>query len=320
MAAADYGFARVRRRHDAHRGRIDRLRRRRDPGRQPRPAARRLGRALRAGLVAVRRDARGRARRRRLRRRASTPCCTRAGSITDDIEHVPGGKTFFWAGRYHRDINRATRCRPTSTCSRTSSRSCRRPRARRTSCSWPTSSPTCSARCASSASAARFVAMDSMNLWIDIAHDVAAADDRAGRLPDPQRRRAQAADGRAQPGRAPRARRSTWARGVVIAKQGEYGSAMFTRDGFFGLSAFPPADVVDPTGAGDTFAGGLVGYLAAHARRDRRRRCCAARWPTGPRCASFNVEELRRGASCTTLGGAEIDARVAALARLEARF
>ena len=35
----------------------------------------------------------------------STRCCTTAASITDDIEHVPGGKTFFWAGRYERDPN-----------------------------------------------------------------------------------------------------------------------------------------------------------------------------------------------------------------------
>src|SRR3712207_9451145 len=38
---------------------------------------------------------------------------------------------------------------------------------------------------------------------------------------------------------------------VVVAKQGEYGSAMFTADGFFGLPAYPTPDVVDPTGAGE---------------------------------------------------------------------
>ena len=49
---------------------------------------------------------------------------------------------------------------------------------------------------------------------------------------------------------------------VVVAKQGEYGSAMFTEDGVFGLPAYPTEDVVDPTGAGDTFAGGFMAYLA----------------------------------------------------------
>ena len=153
----------------------------------------------------------------------------------------------------------------------TSSPSCRRPRARPTSCSWPTSSPTCSARCASSATRRASSRMDSMNLWIDIARDVARAHDRAGRLPDPQRRRAQAAHRRAQPRSAPAHGALELGPRVVVAKQGEYGAAMFTREGFFGLPAYPTPDVVDPTGAGDSFAGGFVGYVAAHARRGRRR-------------------------------------------------
>ena len=48
----------------------------------------------------------------------------------------------------------------------------------------------------------------------------------------------------------------------VVIKRGEYGAAMFGRDMLFATPAFPLADVVDPTGAGDSFAGGFVGYLA----------------------------------------------------------
>ena len=48
---------------------------------------------------------------------------------------------------------------------------------------------------------------------------------------------------------------------VVIAKQGEYGAALFTEEGFFALPAYPLETVRDPTGAGDSFAGGLMGYL-----------------------------------------------------------
>ena len=51
---------------------------------------------------------------------------------------------------------------------------------------------------------------------------------------------------------------------MVVAKQGEYGAAMVTDEGFFGLPAYPLETVVDPTGAGDCFAGGLMGYIAAH--------------------------------------------------------
>jgi sugar/nucleoside kinase (ribokinase family) len=50
--------------------------------------------------------------------------------------------------------------------------------------------------------------------------------------------------------------------GRVIVKKGEHGAIFFSGDGFFAAPGFPTADVVDPTGAGDSFAGGLMGRLA----------------------------------------------------------
>lgn len=47
----------------------------------------------------------------------------------------------------------------------------------------------------------------------------------------------------------------------VVVKRGEYGVLVCGPDGFFGAPAFPVEQVVDPTGAGDTFAGGFIGYL-----------------------------------------------------------
>ena len=49
---------------------------------------------------------------------------------------------------------------------------------------------------------------------------------------------------------------------IVVVKKGEHGVLLFYRDQFFALPAFPLEDVFDPTGAGDTFAGGMMGYLA----------------------------------------------------------
>lgn len=55
---------------------------------------------------------------------------------------------------------------------------------------------------------------------------------------------------------------------VVVIKRGEYGFAMYSKtEGFFILPAYPVAKVVDPTGAGDTFAGGFFGYLASLNRK-----------------------------------------------------
>ena len=49
---------------------------------------------------------------------------------------------------------------------------------------------------------------------------------------------------------------------AVVVKRGEYGFALYSEGKYFILPAFPIAEVVDPTGAGDTFAGGFVGHLA----------------------------------------------------------
>ena len=49
--------------------------------------------------------------------------------------------------------------------------------------------------------------------------------------------------------------------GVVVAKRGEYGAALFSGDDFFAIPGYLLEDVRDPTGAGDSFAGGFLGYL-----------------------------------------------------------
>jgi len=49
---------------------------------------------------------------------------------------------------------------------------------------------------------------------------------------------------------------------IVIIKKGEHGALLFSKDIVFSAPAFPLEKVFDPTGAGDTFAGGLMGWLA----------------------------------------------------------
>ena len=53
---------------------------------------------------------------------------------------------------------------------------------------------------------------------------------------------------------------------TVLIKRGEYGVLQFSEEGMFAVPAYPLEDVVDPTGAGDTFAGGMMGFLARHGR------------------------------------------------------
>jgi sugar/nucleoside kinase (ribokinase family) len=54
----------------------------------------------------------------------------------------------------------------------------------------------------------------------------------------------------------------------VAIKKGEHGALLFGNDEFFSCGAYPLEDIHDPTGAGDTFAGGVAGYLAAHVKSD----------------------------------------------------
>lgn len=83
---------------------------------------------------------------------------------------------------------------------------------------------------------------------------------------------------------------SSWGPKIVVVKKGEYGVAMFTDDSIFGAPAFPLEAVFDPTGAGDSFAGGFVGYLAKIDRLDEDYLRKAVVY--GSVMASFSVEEF----------------------------
>ncbi|MGE3974427.1 MAG: PfkB family carbohydrate kinase [Bdellovibrionales bacterium] len=78
---------------------------------------------------------------------------------------------------------------------------------------------------------------------------------------------------------------------AVVIKRGEYGFLLYTENQYFILPAFPIARVVDPTGAGDTFAGGFFGYLArhemGHGLEDLKRACVE-----GCLLASFTVQDF----------------------------
>ena len=78
---------------------------------------------------------------------------------------------------------------------------------------------------------------------------------------------------------------------VLVAKRGEYGAGLFTGDGFFGLPGMPLEDVRDPTGAGDSFAGGFLGYLDSRGD-DLSPACIRRAMAYGTVIASFNVEEF----------------------------
>ncbi len=238
------------------------------------------------------------------------------GVITDDIEHVPGGKTFFWAGRYERDVNvRHTLQTDLNVFEHFQPKLSEAAMASDT-LFLANIQPELQRAVREQCEASHFSALDSMNLWIDIAHEsllrtismvdcVILNDGEVRQLTD-------------EPNLV-KAARKVLAMGprVVVAKQGEYGSAMFTEGGVFGIPAYPTEVVVDPTGAGDSFAGGFMGYVAAHAGEEITDDLLRTAMAYGTALASFNVEAFGTE-RMQTLTGEEITARVNELQRISA--
>ena len=107
----------------------------------------------------------------------------------------------------------------------------------------------------------KFVACDTMNLWIDIKRaELLKLLERVDMLllNDEEARQL---SGQANLPAAARAIRAMGPASVVI-KRGDAGALLFHEGGVFAAPAFPIEDVVDPTGAGDSFAGGFMGWLA----------------------------------------------------------
>jgi sugar/nucleoside kinase (ribokinase family) len=115
----------------------------------------------------------------------------------------------------------------------------------------------------------RFVALDTMNLWINIALpalkkvikkvDLVAVNDGEARLLTGKWNLRDCADAILKMGPS-----------HVLVKKGEHGALLFSKKGVFIVPAFPVRKLADPTGAGDTYAGAFMGYLAQAGRVTER--------------------------------------------------
>ncbi len=212
------------------------------------------------------------------------------GVLTDDVERVEGGRSFFWRGRYEFDLNVAhTEDTQLGVFAEFEPKLSQASRAADT-LFLANIQPDLQRQVRAQCTGARFSGLDSMNLWIETVQDslrAAIAEVDCVVFNDAEIRML---TGESNLARAARAVMALGPR-AVVAKQGEYGAALFTENGFFALPGFPLEDVRDPTGAGDSFAGGFFGYLdgcdgeldEAHLRRAMG---------YGTVLASFNVEEF----------------------------
>lgn len=208
---------------------------------------------------------------------------------TSDLERIPDGKTFRWYGRYDYDLNVAhtldTQLNVFADFEPKLSEKSKRARL----VFLGNIQPDLQRGVREQIPDAELVALDTMNLWIDTARDsllktikgvdvVIINDAEARQLTE-------------IPNLIKAARTIlSWGPRALIVKRGEFGAALFTNDSYFAIPAYPLESVFDPTGAGDTFAGGFMGYLDSQKKLDNAAMRRAMIF--GSVMASFNVEEF----------------------------
>jgi sugar/nucleoside kinase (ribokinase family) len=194
-------------------------------------------------------------------RRADLELLARRGADVAAVEQAPG-RTFRWSGRYEADWN--TRRTLATELNVFECFDPKVPPGKQGAqfAFLANAAPAVQARALDQLARPRFVMADTMNLWIESARDDLLAllrridaivlNDEEARMLTGERNLIRAAS--AVLGLGPR---------HVILKKGEHGAFLMGGDVHFALPAYPVDEVVDPTGAGDSFAGGFMGYLAS---------------------------------------------------------
>ena len=208
---------------------------------------------------------------------------------TGDLEVVPGGNTFFWRGRYDFDLNTAHTLdtqlnvfadfKPKLSAASKGARMV----------FLGNIQPDLQREVREQVRGAELVALDTMNYWIATVPEQVWEAVRRVHVVIINDAETRQLTGEPNLHRAARKILDAGPRALVI-KRGEYGAALFTRDSYFAIPAYPLDSVFDPTGAGDTFAGGFMGYLASHEEIDEAAMRRAMIF--GSVMASFNVEEF----------------------------
>jgi len=208
---------------------------------------------------------------------------------TTDLERVTDGKTFRWYGRYDYDLNVAhTLNTELNVFADFKPKLSEKSKSARL-VFLGNIQPDLQREVREQVPGAELVALDTMNLWIETTREsllrtikgvdvVIINDAEARQLTE-------------IPNLIKAARTIlSWGPKALIVKRGEYGAALFTNENYFAIPAYPLESVFDPTGAGDTFAGGFMGYLASQPQLDDAAMRRAMIF--GSVMASFNVEEF----------------------------
>lgn len=229
------------------------------------------------------------------------------GIDTSGLETIPGGRTFRWRGRYLPNMNdRETLEVHLNVLGdfqpqlNDTHRDCR-------FLFLGNASPVVQLSVLDQAAGAELTVADTMDLWINIQRDelgqllkridgLVLNDSEAKLLADDEN--------------LVRAGQAVLAMGpkFVVIKKGEHGAMFFSEHEMYVMPAFPTATVLDPTGAGDSFAGGMMGHLASLGRFDAQALKEALAY--GVVTASFTVEDFSLD-RLATLSRHDLDRRLA---------
>ncbi len=228
------------------------------------------------------------------------------------LEIRKNSKTFRWAGTYHEDINKRTTDRLELNV--LAEKPPKVPRAYRDSkfVFLANTAPALQLELLEQVDEPSFTAADTMDCWIREQRDdlevllkkidcLIINEDEAKMLAD-ENNLIKAADAILNMGPS-----------IAVVKKGEYGSILCSIAERFILPAFPSADVKDPTGAGDSFAGAFMGYLAQTGKSDFESLKQAVAY--GTVAASFTISEFSL-AGLTSISRTDIDGRLKTLRKV----
>lgn len=215
----------------------------------------------------------------------------RHGVIAADVDHVPGAETFCWRGHYDFDMSVAhtdeTRLNVFDGWRPALSRAARGGDV----LFLASMDPEVQAAVRGQWSGSRWCALDTMGFWIETKRDalIEAVSGVDIVLMNDQEARALTR----KPVLLHAAREiASWGPRAVVVKLGEYGCALLTDEGYFSLPGYPLEEVADPTGAGDAFAGGFLGYLDRTTRDDLTEEVLRRAVTYGSVMASYCVERF----------------------------
>ena len=210
------------------------------------------------------------------------------------LEILPGKESFFWAGRYHYDMN--TRDTLETRLNVLLDLDPKLPPAYTEApyVMLGNLDPKVQAKVLDQVKNPALVAMDTMNFWMDSAMedlkkviarvDILTINDAEARQLSGEHSLVKAA-----------AKIMAMGPEYLVVKKGEHGALLFGKDRVFFAPALPLEDVIDPTGAGDTFAGGFIGYLAHtrdHSFENLKRAIIVGSAMASFTCEKFGIERL----------------------------